>query len=201
VAEIENLFKHDDKLRLDLFWDDPDNETKVFYVEDPPDLASPGKRHLEEDLEYTSGHHGQFETMATNVFALHSRPSSNKVIYLDFNGHNITGTAWNDKNGYILAPAFSTDSVPSTFSTSEQAIINEVWQRVSEDFAPFDVDVTTEYPGNEDFLTRSNDTDLNYGVRVLISPISSILCSGCAGLSYVSVFGSVGKKPFKFSSL
>ena len=29
------------------------------------------------------------------AFELHSKPGSNRVIYLDFDGHTITGTAWN----------------------------------------------------------------------------------------------------------
>jgi hypothetical protein len=113
------------------------------------------------------------------------------VIYLDFTGHNITGTAWTT-NPLIIAPPFSADSNTAVFSASEQKIILEVWQRVAEDFAPFDVDVTTEYGADEDFLIRSNDTDQQYGIRVLISPISSVFCSACSGLSYVGQFGSLG---------
>ena len=32
------------------------------------------------------------------TFALHSRPGSSRVIYLDFNGETITGTAWNNSS-------------------------------------------------------------------------------------------------------
>ena len=44
--------------------------------------------------------------------------------------------------GYAFAP-FDTDGTPSTFSASELAVVQDAWQRVAEDYAPFDVDVTT----------------------------------------------------------
>ena len=67
----------------------------------------------------------------------------------------ISGTTWNNQNytgNYntgptINAPAFSTDLDVANFSTSELATIQEVWAQVAEDFAPFQVDVTTEDPG------------------------------------------------------
>src|SRR4051812_28333487 len=36
----------------------------------------------------------------TDAFALHSNPGSDKVIFLDFDGHTVTATQWNtDTNG------------------------------------------------------------------------------------------------------
>jgi hypothetical protein len=207
-TEIEDMFKQDHSLRLDLrFEHDKNVPPKIFYVEDAPDPAViQARRSLvsEDDTISPEEATDKAQIRATNVFALHSRLGASKVIYLDFTGHNITETGWNsDASPYILAPAFSTDSDGLTFSTSEQSIILEVWQRVAEDYAPFDVDVTTEYGGSEDFLIRSSATDQQYGIRVLISPISSAFCSGCSGLSYVGTFGSPGplmRKHSKFSS-
>jgi alpha-tubulin suppressor-like RCC1 family protein len=84
----------------------------------------------------------------------HSRPGATRVIYLDFNGHEVTGTAWNDADvgsgrpavASYLAKAYDTDANPTTFSDAEQAAILNIWRRVAEDFRPFDVDVTTEEP-------------------------------------------------------
>jgi hypothetical protein len=115
-----------------------------------------------------------------------------KSIHLDFTGHNISGTAWNDQQPAIVAPPFDTDNNPLSFSSNERAIITEVWQRVSEDFAPFDIDVTTEYPGTEDFLTRSSVSDNRYGIRVSICPISATICASCGGIAYVDVFSDIG---------
>jgi len=89
----------------------------------------------------------------------HSRPGATKILYLDFNGHAITGTTWNDAitdtehpeksrpavTTYQAQP-YDTDGDPTTFSDIEQTRISEIWERVAEDYAPFDVDVTTEEP-------------------------------------------------------
>lgn len=90
---------------------------------------------------------------ASGVPLLHSRPAATRKIFLDFDGHTTTGTYWNtyyNKNGAglpITTPAFDRDGNPSTFSSSEHADIVAIWRAVAEDYAPFDVDVTTEDPG------------------------------------------------------
>ncbi len=76
------------------------------------------------------------------------------------------------------------------FTDTERTRIQQVWQRVAEDYAPFDVDVTTEYPG-EAAITRSSSADEYYGMRVLISPISSYIGT-YGGIAYVGVFDLVG---------
>jgi len=84
-----------------------------------------------------------------SVPARHSRPGSVNVLYLDFGGMTITGTAWNNDTGaattYVAKP-YDTDGDATTFSDAEQAVIEEVWERVAEDYSPFDIDVTTERP-------------------------------------------------------
>lgn len=83
------------------------------------------------------------------VPARHSRPGSANVLYLDFGGMTITGTAWNNDTGaaatYVAKP-YDTDGDATTFSDAEQSVILEVWARVAEDYSPFDIDVTTERP-------------------------------------------------------
>jgi hypothetical protein len=44
----------------------------------------------------------------------------------------------------------------------------EIWQRVADDYAPFDIDVTTEDPGIEG-LRRSSPTDTTFGTRTVIT--------------------------------
>ena len=130
----------------------------------------------------------------TNTFFLHSKPGSTRTIYLDFGGYTISGTQWNTfyNNGNdIVAPPWDIDGNPASFGTNEQAIIQQVWFSVAEDYAPFDVDVTTEYPG-ESALTRSSLGDQFFGVRALISPISAIIAPNAGGVSYVGVFNEVG---------
>lgn len=67
------------------------------------------------------------------VPALQSRPGASAVIYLDFDGEVVSGSAWN--GGATI------NAAAARFSESE---IREVWARVAEDFRVFDVNVTTE---------------------------------------------------------
>ncbi len=124
----------------------------------------------------------------TAAFGLHSRPGSQRVLYLDFDGHVISGTAWNSlyAQDTWTAPAFSTDADPTTFTDAERTVVIDVWRRVAQDYAPFDVDVTTQDPGQE-LITRSGSADLLFGTRVLISPDATQTQCGCGGRAYVDV--------------
>ncbi|MEO8224313.1 MAG: thrombospondin type 3 repeat-containing protein [Gammaproteobacteria bacterium] len=81
----------------------------------------------------------------------HSLPGSAYRIYLDFNGEDVSGTSWNTdfepQRASIPATAYTLDGDPETFNAAERSDIKRIWQRVAEDFAPFNVDVTTEPPG------------------------------------------------------
>jgi PKD repeat protein len=105
----------------------------------------------------------------TKTFLLHSRPGSTKVIYLDFKGHVTKGSYWNtDRRGItIVTPPFDLDGKPGTFNSVEQAIIQKIWKEVSDAYAAFDVDVTTQDPGVEN-LRKTSVGDNNYGVRVCL---------------------------------
>jgi autotransporter-associated beta strand protein len=120
-----------------------------------------------------------------DTFKLHSRPRASRVIYLDFDGVNASGTSWGSG---AIGRAFDTDGNPSSFSSSERAIIQGVWQRVAEDFAMYDVNVTTEDPGIE-ALRKSNSSDTTYGIRVAICGSSSDWYGKSAGgVAYVGSF-------------
>ncbi len=128
----------------------------------------------------------------TQTFLLHSRPGAAKVIYLDFTGNVTTGTSWNSTyaaGADITTPAFDTDGSPTTFSASEQAVIQEVWKRISEDYAPWDIDVTTADPGLE-AIRRTSASDTSYGVRCVIGGSSTQwLGAGAGGVAYIGSFG------------
>lgn len=96
---------------------------------------------------------------------LNSYPSANQSIYLDFDGQIVTNTDWNQHNDdrAIYAPAFDMDGDRHTFSQSELDTIENIWARVAEDFAPFDINVTTEEPASGDFIRG------NRAIRILIS--------------------------------
>jgi PKD repeat protein len=110
----------------------------------------------------------------TKTFILHSRPGATKVIYLDFNGHVIKGALWNTEQiaTTITVPAFDIDGKPATFNYAEHAMIQKIWKEVSDAFAAFDVDVTTQDPGVEN-IRKLDAGDTNYGVRVCFGGTSS----------------------------
>ncbi len=64
---------------------------------------------------------------------LNSRPGAVAQIYLDFDGETITDPYWNGGNTIVAAPA----QVNATD-------INAIFQRVKEDYWPFDINVTTD---------------------------------------------------------
>ena len=76
---------------------------------------------------------------------LHSLSTSSKKIYLNF-----VGCSTRNWGGYANAysPAYDSDGNTASLSTAEANAITEIWKRVSEDFAPFNLDVTTEAPSS-----------------------------------------------------
>jgi hypothetical protein len=96
------------------------------------------------------------------TFKLHTRPGSTRVLYLNFTGQGSN-------------PAFDLDNLPGTFSLAEQTLIQKVWQRVAEDYAPFDVDITTESPAVPAGKT---------GATILITP----RVHSAGGYAYLNAF-------------
>ena len=113
------------------------------------------------------------------TFQLHSLRSARHRIYLDFDGHTTTNTAWNKKyaaDAAFTSPAYSVDTKPS-FSNVELTNIQDIWSRVAETFAPFDIDVTTEAP------------TLLFGTRVVIGGSSDQwLGKQAGGVAFVGGF-------------
>ncbi len=122
----------------------------------------------------------------SETFKLHSRPTATKVIYLDFDGHTTAGTLWNNSYGTMITPAYDNDGNVAVFGNGELELIQRVWQAVSEDFAPFDVDVTTEDPGVE-ALRNTGGGDDRWGGRVVVGP-DTWHFGGAGGIAYIGSF-------------
>lgn len=130
------------------------------------------------------------------TFALHTRPGATRILYLDFKGFRVHATDWNDSNyasdDIVIAP-FDVDGDDTTFSNAELGAIQEVWRRVAEDFAPFDVDVTTEDPGEAN-LVYDGPGDDHWGQRMVCGGwASDVLGSGSGGtigVAYMDTFQS-----------
>lgn len=124
-------------------------------------------------------------TTTSGTMSLASLPqlSSNLAarvkLYLDFNGH--TQGTWGSWSN-VRTPAFDQNGNVSSFSTGEIASIREIWARVAEDYAPFNVDVTTIEPSS--FADRA-------AVRVAIGGTwSDWFGSSAGGVAYVGAFTS-----------
>eukprot|EP00049_Salpingoeca_infusionum_P012568 m.229486 g.229486 ORF g.229486 m.229486 type:complete len:613 (+) comp15212_c0_seq1:60-1898(+) len=116
----------------------------------------------------------------------HSRPDSSRTLYLDFDGHQQpSNTAW---GAFSARPFDTSNDDPSfsnpSFSSYEQGQIADVWRRVAEDYAPFDIDVTTEEPASitsqvaHCLITASTQTNGNDMPAV-----------NAGGVAYVDIFG------------
>jgi len=125
------------------------------------------------------------------TFVLHSRPGASRTIYLNFKGATLSGTAWNRTASTITALPYDIDGLPYSFSTTELQRIQGIWQRVAEDFAPFDVNVTTEEPP-ADALLRSSGSDQVFGTTVLVTNNNGVYSCSCGGVAYVGVYDDTG---------
>ncbi|NHA68536.1 hypothetical protein [Phycicoccus flavus] len=129
------------------------------------------------------------------VFSLSSLPGAEKTIYLDFDGNTTTGTTWNSAYGVetIENPPYDTDGDPTTFSATELAVVRNAYDVVAEDFAPWNVNVTTADPGTE-ALRRSGTGDTRWGVRVVVTSDTFASC-GCGGHAYIGAFDDPTDEP------
>ena len=169
TAEFARLLREDSSVWID-------RKGRVFYIEQFPQA---GQSNATDPLQP-----GLFPLSET--FTLNSRPGSKRVIYLDFDGQQTTGTAWNASYGSVIdSPAYSLDS-DSAFSTQELQNIQYMWKQVAEDYAPFDVNVTTQDPG-VNAITRSGSSDEYYGTRVVVTVDNFANC-GCGGFAYLTAY-------------
>lgn len=121
------------------------------------------------------------------TYLLHSRPGAARTIYLNFRGAQISGSAWNGSAATLTALPFDLDGLPYSNTAAELERIQYIWQRVAEDYAPFDVDVTTEPPPPER-LTRSGSGDNVFGTTVVVTSRSGVYSCSCGGVAYVGIF-------------
>jgi hypothetical protein len=107
--------------------------------------------------------------VAYSVPRLNSFPSATATIYLDFDGHTVNTAFWNNGQAIICAAAPLND-----------AQITEIFNRVSEDYRPFFVNISTD---SVKFLA----TPLTQRIRVIITPSSSWR-TGVGGIAYIGSF-------------
>ena len=120
---------HDSALYLDL-----DPGTYDLRVRSYNNTAGAYRLKVHADGTYTSA-----------VPALESLPGAADTLYLDFDGH--ASGPGGDHWGVYTIPAFDQNSNPGEWTPGERATIYNVWRSVAEDYAPFNINVTTSYGG------------------------------------------------------
>ncbi len=120
--------------------------------------------------------------IATALPRLNSYPSAIAVIFLDFDGHTVNNSVWNNGN--------SIECSPSLFGDDQ---ITEIFNRVAEDYRPFNLNITTD---SAVFLAAP----LKRRMRVIVTP-TNYWRPGAGGIAWVSSFTAGDDTPcFVFSS-
>lgn len=108
---------------------------------------------------------------------LSSRPTATAVLYLDFDGEVVTDPDWNNGQTIVAAPA-----------NLINAQITRVWNMVKEDYAPFDIDVTTD-------PTRYANAPVGRRMRCIITPTNAWY-GASGGVAYRNSFRLAGTTGF-----
>ena len=118
------------------------------------------------------------------VPALSSLPSASAVIFLDFDGHTVDGTSWN-YDGPIFCAASGLNATQVT----------DVFNRVAEDYRPFNVNVTTD---SAYYMAAPASTR----IRAVVTTSSAWYGVAAGGVSFVGSFTWGDDSPcFVFSQL
>lgn len=100
---------------------------------------------------------------------LSSLPSAEATVFLDFDGQSVVSTIWNGGNPVICTPSGMSD-----------AQIAEIFNRVSEDFRPFNINITTD---STVFLAAP----LTKRIRIIVTTTSAWY-PGVGGVAFVGSF-------------
>ncbi len=135
------------------------------------------------------------------VPALHSRPGAPITFYIDLDGGSLAGTGWDPAVPTTEVTGIDNDGDPTTFNATELEWIVLIWAHVAEDYAPFDIDVTTELPSTA-AMHRDSVTDRYFGSTALIvAEVEFVTWCGCGGLAYLGALGVVGDQNFSQPAL
>ncbi|MEN9548510.1 MAG: hypothetical protein RIR12_1101 [Bacteroidota bacterium] len=120
----------------------------------------------------------------SQVPVMSSYPSVVPTIFLDFDGHTVTGTTWNYNGDIHVAPC-----------TLDSASIRLVFERVAEDFRPFTINVTTD---SSVFLAAPTTRRQ----RVILTSSYEWFGNTAGGVANTNTFSDIADDPcFVFTSL
>jgi len=120
-----------------------------------------------------------FSVAASNaaIPSLNSRSEASATLYLDFDGEAVTDVHWN--SGVTI------NALSPSFSSSDSIV--KIWKEVSEDYAPFNVNVTTD-------LAIYTAAPQGKRMRVIVTPTKTAYPSS-GGVAMLNSFASSGTIP------
>ena len=120
-----------------------------------------------------------FSVAASNaaIPSLNSRSEASASLYLDFDGETVTDVHWNSGS--------TVNALPPSFSSSDSIV--KIWKEVSEDFAPFNVNVTTD-------LAIYTAAPQGKRMRVIVTPTKTV-APKAGGVAMLNSFASSGTIP------
>jgi hypothetical protein len=122
--------------------------------------------------------------LTAQVPNLNSFPSASAVLFLDFDGHTVSNTSWNVYGPFACAA-----------SGLNNTQITEIFNRVAEDYRPFNINITTD-------STKYLAAPTNKRMRVVLTTSSSWYGSGAGGVSFVGSYTWADNTPcFVFTAL
>lgn len=108
---------------------------------------------------------------------LNSRPSAIATVYMDFDGEVVNDISWNEGNT-INALAYDLSD----------AQINQIFDRMEEDFAPFNLNITTD-------RAKYNAAPVGLRMRCIVTPTDAA-GPGAGGIAYLNSFAQAGTASF-----
>jgi hypothetical protein len=125
---------------------------------------------------------------ATTVPVLNSFADSLDTLYLDFDGHTADPNNLDEWNDYMTLLPFDFSGNGTEFTPAEQLAIQNVWRVVSEDYAPFNLNVTTVEPAafGDGFAHRHVITQTS----PTMIPINPPLTPGTLGVTVLNSYAS-----------
>lgn len=126
---------------------------------------------LEHGPAFAQATTSQAAAIAPALLNLQSLPGAAGCILLDFDGYNMpAGNLWNGGNAINAAPSGMSD-----------ADVQEHWEVVSEDFRPFNMNITTSE-------SVFNTYPKNRRMRCVVTPTNTA-APGAGGVAYLRSFG------------
>jgi hypothetical protein len=124
-------------------------------------------------------------TARSQVPALSSYPFGTAVIFLDFDGHTVEGTSWN----------WNGTPIECASSGLTDAKIIEIFNRVAEDFRPFNLNITTD-------STKFLAAPIGKRMRVIVTTSHGWYSTSYGGIAFTGSFVWGDDSPsFVFSAL